>query len=577
MASPLEQGKEIWGRLQTTQRLLVAGAALATLGLIATLVYTYTGEDYGLLFSELKPNDAQAIVEKLKTANVSYKLTNNGTSISVPGGRVAELRLQMASSGLLSGGHVGFDIFDKTSFGATDFAQQVNYQRALEGELGRTLEGMEEVESARVHITRSRESVFTEKAEKAKASVMLRVRQGRDMARERTATIVGLVASAVEGLDPADVSVMDTRGRLLTTGSGPNDAGAFNSHLDAKRRFEAETAARVVALLEPISGVGHVRADVAADVDFSKIEQTEEKYDPKSTVVRTQQNTQESRNNANRNPAGLVGARANDPSAAPTPAVVTTPPANSGDNRTATTTNYEIDRLIKHTIGNGGRIARLSVSVVVDYKNSNGTVVARQPDELQKLQELVGAAVGLDTQRGDQIVVQSFPFDQPPVENANQSWLQRNREMLPLFVKYGVLLVIVVLFVFFLLRPAKKALLAALAPPPPALLLPAETTGETVAEAAAALSAAEEVGTEEKPPIDTKMLSASKNEEFTQPLTVAEMEAAMNAQDAQANNNGEEIEEINPIIEIKQELLARVKENPELIAMTMRGWLNDEA
>ena len=574
MASPLEQGKEIWGRLQTTQRLLVAGAALATLGLIATLVYTYTGEDYGLLFSELKPNDAQAIVEKLKTANVSYKLTNNGTAISVPGGRVAELRLQMASSGMLSGGHVGFDIFDKTSFGATDFAQQVNYQRALEGELGRTLEGMEEVESARVHITRSRESVFTEKAEKAKASVMLRVRQGRDMARERTATIVGLVSSAVEGLDPADVSVMDTRGRLLTTGNGPNDAGAFNSHLDAKRRFEAETAARVVALLEPISGVGHVRADVAADVDFSKIEHTEEKYDPKSTVVRTQQNTQESRNANRNNPAGgLVGARANDPSAAPTPALVT-PPANGSDNRAATTTNYEIDRLIKHTIGNGGRIARLSVSVVVDYKNSNGTVVARQPDELQKLQELVGAAVGLDTQRGDQIVVQSFPFDQPPVENANQSWLQRNREMLPLFVKYGVLLVIVVLFVFFLLRPAKKALLAALAPPP-ALLLPAETAGETVA--AAALSAGEEVGAEEKPPIDTKMLSASKNEEFTQPLTVAEMEAAMNAQDAQANNNGEEIEEINPIIEIKQELLARVKENPELIAMTMRGWLNDEA
>ena len=153
------------------------------LGLLGAIVYYGSQPEYGVLFSDLKPADAQTIVEKLKAENVPYTLSNNGTTIQVPNERIAELRLQMASAGVLSGGHVGFDLFDKTSFGATDFAQQVNYRRAIEGELAKTLEGMDEVESARVHITPKKESVFTEKEEGAKASVMLRVRQGKELSR----------------------------------------------------------------------------------------------------------------------------------------------------------------------------------------------------------------------------------------------------------------------------------------------------------------------------------------------------------------------------------------------------------
>lgn len=557
MASPLEQGKEIWTRLKPMQRVMVVGAAVATIALVIALVFYYSSDEYGVLFSDLKPTDAQSIVEKLKGSNVAYKLSNNGTTISVPSNRVSELRLQMASSGLLSGGHVGFDLFDKTSFGATDFAQQVNYQRAIEGELSRTLEGIEEVESARVHITKARESIYADKQEKAKASVMLRVRQNRELSKERTESVVSLIASAVEGLDPSEVSVMDTNGRLLTSGNrnGANETGAFDSQLDAKRKLEAETAARVISMLEPISGLGRVRADVAADVDFSKIEQTEEKYDPKSQVIRSQQTTQELKNSSARtsaNAGGVTGTRANDP----TTQTPNQPNTTNGDSRMATTTNYEIDKIVKHTIGNSGRISRLSVSVLVDHKVVNGVSVARTPEELKKIQDVVSAAVGIDSQRGDQIVVQTMPFDQPATETTNASLLQRNRDLINTLIKYIAPVIIVLLFLLFVVRPAKKALNAAFNPATE--LMPASANGAPLA----LLEGSADELAEEK-----------LNEQMT-PKTVAEMEAALSGE--HPTDKLATTDEINRRDGIKQELIERIKEDPDLMAMTVRSWLNEE-
>ncbi len=390
MASPLTQIKEIWNRLPMAGRIATGGGAVATLALIAAIFYFGSQSEYSVLFSDLKPADAQAIVEKLKAANVPYSLTNGGTTIQIPTDKVSEMRLQIAGAGVLSGGHVGFDIFDKTNFGATDFAQQVNFRRAIEGELAKTLEGMDELEAARVHITPKKESVFSEKEEGAKASVMVRVRQGKELSQERTEAVVSLISSSVEGLDPSNVSVMDTRGRLLTAGRGKNgalnEAGTFNAQLDAKRKYETETAARVISLLEPVAGDGHVRADVSADVDFSQIEQTEEKYNPQSQVVRSQQNTQETRSSASGNAQQPVGARSNDPTTPPPAAQQT---QSGSDQKTSASTNYEIDKTTKRTIGGGGRVNRLTVSVVVDHKTVNDTEVARTADELQKIQELV--------------------------------------------------------------------------------------------------------------------------------------------------------------------------------------------
>lgn len=554
MPTSFKQFAEIWRRLKSRERAAIIVASFATLALIGALIFYATRPEYAVLFSDLRPADAQAIIEKLKQSNVPYQVSNGGTTISVPAERLSELRLQIAASGVLSGGHVGFDLFDRNNFGATDFTQQVNYQRALEGELARTLEGMEEVEAARVHITRPRESLFTDKAERAKASVMLRVRQGHELSRERTEAIVALISSAVEGLDPQDVSVMDTRGRILSAPlrDGVGGAAAFNSHLEARRQLESEMASRIVSLLEPITGPGHVRADVAADVDFSQIEQTEEKYDPKSAVIRSQQTSQEIRNTTNPQTSSVVGTRANDPSAQPTPQPAAAQ-ATIGEQRTMTATNYEIDRLVRKTTGNGGRISRLSVSVLVDYKNANGVSVARTDDELKKIQDLVAAAVGIDPARGDQVVVQTIPFDQPSAETHQPTWLERYRDLVHAGIKYGALVFVALLILLFVIRPARRALRVATAPEPP--LLPA---------GAAALA-----GEASLPPAGAQAeLSAS-------PRTVAELEAEMEA----ANERREIREEVPPEVlraaEIKRQLIEQSRNDPELVAMTIRSWLQE--
>jgi flagellar M-ring protein FliF len=586
MANPLNQFKELWQRLTLVQRSTIVGAALATVGLLGALLYFGTEPDYGVLFSELKTGDAQAIIEKLKTANVPYKLSNGGTAISVPQERVPELRVQMAADGALSGGHVGFDIFDKNSFGATDFAQRVNYQRALEGELARTLEGMDELETARVHITPARESIFTEKAEKAKASVVLRVRRNREISRERTLAITHLVASAIEGLEPGDVSVMDAQGRVLSApkrdkAAWADNADEFNAHFEARQRLEANTAARVVALLEPVIGQGRVRAEVSADLDFSQVEQTAEKYDPKSSVIRNQQTSQETRNSKLPPNGGLVGARANDPTAAAAaPQPSPSPSPLVGDQRSAATTNYEIDKTVTRTVDDGGRLQRLSVSVVVDNPIVNGKAAPRPEEELKKLQELVAAAVGINTERGDQIAVKSIAFDQPVT--VNPTFLERYGYLLPNVVKYSSLLLVALLLGFFVLRPAQKAIHKALLPPVEQKLLPpsSEEAALTVAEAITAAEKQSLNGNGELAALPAafegdRMVETQTPENGTltirTPRTVAELEQEI-ARELDSN-----VPELKRTQAIKNQLVELGSRDPEMLARTIRGWLEEGA
>lgn len=592
MANPLNQLKEIWQRLSLAQRATIGVAAVATLGLVGALVYFGTQSEYGVLFSELKTGDAQAILEKLKTANVPYKLSNGGTAISVPQERVPELRVQMAADGALSGGHVGFDIFDKSSFGATDFAQRVNYQRALEGELARTLEGMDELETARVHITPARESIFTEKAEKAKASVVLRVRRNREISRERTLAITHLVASAIEGLEPGDVSVMDAQGRVLSApkrdkATWADNADEFNSHLDARQRLEANTAARVIALLEPVIGQGRVRAEVSAELDFSQIEQTAEKYDPKSAVIRNQQTLQETRNSKLPLNGGVVGARANDPTTPAPPEPTPSPAPLLGDQRATANTNYEIDKTVTRTVDEGGRLQRLSVSVVVDNPLVNGKAAPRPEEELKKLQELVAAAVGINTERGDQIAVKSIAFDQPvPI---NPSFMERYGYLLPNVVKYSSLLLVALLLGFFVLRPAQHAIQKALQPPPEQKLLPpsSEEAALTVGEAIHANGNAAQphvIGAGQSAGEPAALLAPSAVGDMlaetqtphsetltvTTPRTVAELEAEI------ARELDTPMPELKRTQAIKNQLIEVGARDPEMLARTIRGWLEEK-
>lgn len=557
----LTQITDIWTRLPLSGRIATVGSAAATLGLIGALIYYGSQPDYGVLFADLKPEDAQTIVEKLKTANVPYSIANGGTTIQVPHERISELRLQMAGEGALSGGHVGFDLFDKTSFGATDFAQQVNYRRAIEGELAKTLEGMDEVEAARVHITPKKESVFADKEEGAKASVMLKVRQNKELSGERSEAIVNLVASSIEGLDPSHISVMDTRGRLLVAaGSGKTDpsngAGAFHAQLEAKQKYEAENAARIIALLEPVVGENNVRADVSADLDFSRIEQSEEKYNPQSQVVRSQQTSSEARNTraGQTNPnGGVAGARSNNPATAPPPAQPAPVPV-SGDQRSTSTVNYEIDKTVTKTVGGGGRVNRMSVSVVVDHKNVNDVGVARSPEELKQIQDLVSAAVGINAERGDSIVVQTMPFNKLAAEeNAAAPFLERNKALVSGLTKYGILLIVAVLLLLFAIRPALRAI-------------------KTVATASTDPDLLGDGGR----PGDRRALALQPGEDGDahpggrQMMTVGELQARM-GQDTKSSANVERVEIM------RKQLVEQTLSDTDTVVNTMRGWLAEKA
>jgi flagellar M-ring protein FliF len=601
MQKPVAQFREVWGRFTARQRATVIIAALGTLALLGTIIYAGSQPEYGVLFSDLRASDAQAVVEKLKAANVPYRLSSGGATVSVPAERVTELRLQMASAGVLTAGRVGFDLFDKTSFGATDFAQRVNYQRALEGELARTLEGIDEIESARVHITPPRESVFAEKDQPAKASVVLHVRQGRQVSRERTESIVNLLASAVEGLTPESVAVMDARGRLLTAMGRDQvgGAGAFNNQLEARQKLEMETAARIVSLLEPVVGAGRVRADVSADVDFSHVEQTDEKYNPQSAVIRSQQTSQETRNSTVNAIGGLVGARANDPAlkATPTPApsgaqaapgataspTPQTPPL-VGDQRTTSTTNWEIDKTVRRTVGGGGVLKRLSAAVVVDQKLVNGAPTARGADELKKLQDTVAAAIGIDTARGDQLVVQSLAFEQTAEEAGKLPWYEKYRDLIGVGIKYGSFVLAALLLILFGYRPLRRALKPAAETPKQlseaeAKALP-EGAARTVAELAAAATdqrAGDSPQGERSPGANIGApTSQGQLMESNTPRTVAELEAQMEAEVARELDETLTVPVVKRAGAIKKQLAERSQKEPEVLAATIRGWLKEE-
>lgn len=586
MSNTLTQFRDLWNRFSPLQRFVIIGAALATLGLIGGLVYFNSQPEYGVLFSDLRSSDAQAMVEKLKAAGIPYRLSNGGSTILVPAEQVNESRLQMAGSGMLSNGHVGFDLFDKNSFGMTDFTQQVNYQRALEGELSRTIESMAEVQSVRVHITQSRESLFTEKSEPAKAAVLLTLKRP-DIPQERVESIVNLISGSVEGLTPDNVSVTDARGRLLAGGQPDSLKGVnkLDSLLAVRRKFETETGARVVELLEPLVGTGHVRANVSAEIDFSEVEETQEQYDPKSQVIRMQQLAQEYRNKTG-GPGGVVGTRANDPTL---PAITTTvdptkldpavPPTDPtkpmvtgvGDERITSTTTYEIDKTARHTLGAGGTLTRLSVSVLLDDP-TGPDAVKRTTQDQEKIQGLVAAAVGLNTGRGDQIVVHMIPFQREPVETAPVQWWERNQELTRYLIKYGSMALLALFIILLVIRPALRLFRSSLVPARSQALLPeaqqlALTEGKTiesrteVSQALAALS--------EEP---RALLETSEPAAIAKPKTVAQMEAEIEMElDSKLPN----LQGARSTL-LRKRLIEQGQKEPQKLAQTLRGWLQEE-
>jgi flagellar M-ring protein FliF len=382
---------------------------LTTILLVAALVaagiygFTQYQREAGFrpLYTTLAPEDAAPVVQRLKESGVPYRISANGAVISVPEERVAELRLDMAGAGLPKSGRIGFEIFDKTNLGMTDFAEHVNYRRALEGELERSVMALTEVEQARVHISFPQESVFQEARQPAKASVLLRLRGGAQLPESAIPAITHLISSAVEGLAPDAVSVLDMRGKLLSrakqasadAGSG---SGTSEAALDYRHSVEQDLTTKLNATLEPLVGAGRFRAAVSADTDLTSGEQSEEHFDPTQSVMVSSQKTEDISSPA-RTAGGIPGTASNLPD--PTPPAIS---VSAGSSRKTENVNYQSSRTVKRTVLPQGGIKRLSVSVLIDHEvhfegagaQAKRVLTAPPPERIKVIHDLAAAAVG---------------------------------------------------------------------------------------------------------------------------------------------------------------------------------------
>ena len=415
----MEQLKKLLASLTTMQRVTIVLCALAMAA--GVMWFSRWQQDAGMrpLYTALSPEDASAMVAKLREGGVVYKVGENGTSLMVPEARVAELRLEMAGLGLPKTGRIGFEIFDKTNFGITDFAEHVNYRRAVEGELERSVMALAAVQQARVHVSLPKESVFTDSREAAKASVLVGLRPGARLSAQNVIAITNLVSSAVEGLAPESVSLVDMSGNLLSRPRRdglPDGAQISEAALEYRQAIEHDLALKINNTLDPLLGADKFRTGVSAEVDMTSGEQSEETFDPTKSVMVTSQKTEDSSGTTRAAAAPTPpGTSANLPQAA------AAHPTGSGSTSTKRSESiaYQSSRVTKHVKLPQGAIKRLSIAVLVDQgakwegqgKQMHRVVMPPDTEKIKAIQTLVSTLVGLNPERGDQLTVEALPFD----------------------------------------------------------------------------------------------------------------------------------------------------------------------
>ncbi len=444
--------------LPPVQKVLLIGVVGTALAGVFVFLVSVQRPSYVLLYSGLSSEDAAAVVEEIETDKVPYRIAGGGANILVPADQVYEVRMRLAGQGLPRNG-VGFEIFDKVQIGTTEFVQKMNYRRALEGELARTVSQVRGVDRSRVHLSIPEETVFVEDRQEASASVFLKLGPGVQLHPKQVQGIVYLVSGAVEGLQPEQVTVMDTLGRML---NGPRDesfeAGLSSSQTEYQQRFEGNLQKSIETMLEKVIGQGKVVAQVRGSFNFEQVQKTEELYDPNVTAVRSEQTSKEKSSGTTGTAAGIPGTASNIPgegSGAGSGA------ASNTFQRQNETLNYEINKVTRHVVEPVGRLEKLSVAVLVDgtYQSAGEgetkTYVPRTDDELGKYETLVKGIVGFDEARGDQVHVENIPFE----TDLKGDWFETEASggfITPLMIvllRYGLVALFGVLFLFFLIRP----------------------------------------------------------------------------------------------------------------------------
>ena len=469
----MEQLQRILAGLSLRQKITIALAALLVAGGLTFGLRWNKERDLRPLFTNLAAEDSGAIIEKLKAANVEYKVADNG-AILVPSGRVAELRLEMASAGLPRTGRLGFEIFDKTNLGTTDFAEHVNYRRALEGELERSVMALAEVERGRVHVTFAKDSVFLDNRQPAKASVLVKLKPGAHLTPQNVTAIQHLTASAVEGLAPEAVSVVDMDGTLLSKPrrDPDTDVASSSSMSEYRQSLEKEYLVKIKATLDPLLGPDKYRTGVSLDCDLTSGEQSEETFDPSRSVMLNSQRTEDA--SGVTAPSGVPGTASNLPR--PVPRGGST---GGGVSRKTENVSYQTSRVVKHVKLPQGLLKRISISVLVDQSvrwEGAGPKARRileppAPEKLKVVRDVLAGVVGFQQERGDQILVETLPFEAtlaaPPPEEPRKAapnaapvsgfqvpaWLAPllGKAPAPVWIGAGACLVIVILLIVFLL------------------------------------------------------------------------------------------------------------------------------
>ena len=498
--------RQAFARLNNQQKILLMVAIAALIALLVGASTWLKQSDYRILFSNISERDGGSIIAALEQMNVPYRFNEGGSAILIPGTRVHEVRLRLATQGLPKGGGVGFELMENQKFGISQFAEQVNYQRGLEGELARTIQSIAAVQAARVHLAIPKPTVFLREELKPSASVMLNLYPGRALDPLQIVGIQNLVAASVPNLAVAGVTVIDQSGAMISQlKSRLMEAGLDPTQIKYVQEIEANTIKRVEDILLPILGKGNARVQVAADIDFSQSEQTAETHRPNTTPPDVSIRSQQTSETASTSPSalGVPGALSNQPPVPPTapitqPAVPGAAPGASGQasqppvpgqinaagvqapisnvgqplsTRKDSTINYEVDKTIRHTRQSIGAIKRLSAAVVINHrKDAKGVMKPLAEAEIKQIDSLVKEAMGFNQERGDTVSVANAAFT--PVERSEVEiplWKDpENIDLLRELLKYAAIALIAAYLIFKVIRPLLQTMLPP--PPPPAPL-----------------------------------------------------------------------------------------------------------
>ena len=442
-----------------TRKLATGAVVVISIALFALLIIQARTANQQLLYANLAMNDASEVVTWLKNQKIDYTLKNGGKDIWIPADQIYQIRLDLAANGMPSGGDVGFEIFDKQSFALTDYVQKVNYTRALQGELARTISSLDPVESTRVHLALPEKRLFKNQQKNGTASVIVTLIPGKHLDQQQVQGIIHLVAGSVTNLEPENVKVIDSNGVVLELDKKKDDTQMFSGEmLEFQQEVEHRMEMRAQALLDKTMGTDNAMVRISATLDFAKVEKTEELFDGEEPVIRSEQVDQETSGSENK--GGIPGVESN--LQGNVFGETTTGPTSSKNSRT---TNYEISKTVSRIINPVGTITKLSVSVLVadrvevDKDGKPAKAIAHTPEELKSIENMVASAIGLVAERGDVINVISMPFVAPKEQAVTGGPEAENSlyQFIP-FIKYGLIAVGIFLLYFLLIRPVVKTM-----------------------------------------------------------------------------------------------------------------------